>query len=59
MKKLVLVLLGIGIVADIGIMMSEYRAHKKYNKGFADGANFAFALKDLENIVKGIKEKHE
>ena len=58
MRKLVLATLIVALAADLGFMMSEIRAHKKYKKGYVDGANFAFALKDLEETLKDINDEH-
>ena len=33
-------------------LVGEYKAHKKYIKGWNDGANFACAVKDLEYLLK-------
>ena len=55
MKKIILgIALGELALVSLMALMGEIKAHKKYNKGWNDGAVFGYALSGLEHTIKEI-----
>ena len=60
MKKAILAMTLGGIaLLTIDSLVSKYKAHRNYQKGWNDGVEFGCALSNLEHTLEEILENHK